>query len=276
MGVGVFGGAVLVYYFILSRFGVDKTVGVLLMLIVFGGLFSYARATLAFSIYYLGLSFLIPHKVEHVRTVSNVINKPIILAIGIGLILSSYLFHRSMLILIALTPFVFLKFSKKSLFAVAFLSPLLLFALRSVLGDVLNLFTFDDVLDKRVNDVYSEAVAINANWRGVIGQILHYGSYVLCFFLISITINRHRAIMDNRIIHLFSFYVVLSYVALLCYPLFDGNIIYMHRFLKMTIIPIIILITYLYNNNFLRINNLKLIVCWSIMGSFLTFARYIF
>jgi len=274
--VVVFGGAVLVYSFVLSRYDIDKTVGVLLMLIIFGGIFSYARATLAFSIYYLGLSFLVTNDEKRKRSFGALQVKPLMFAIGIGLILSSYLFHRSMLFLIALTPSVFVKLSRKGLYAIAFLSPLILFALRGILGNVFELLSFDAVIDQRINDVYSEAVEINANWLGFIGQVLHYGKYLLCYILISISLYRHIGLIDKRILHLFSYYVVLSYVALLSYPLFDGNIVYMHRFLNMSIVPIIIIISYLYKHRFMQATSLMMVVYWSIANSFLSFARYIF
>lgn len=272
----IFGGAALIYYFVLARFDINKTVGILLMVIVFGGIFSYARATLAFSLYYLGLSFIIPQGVARKTRGHSFRIVPSSLLIGLCFIAFSYFFHRSMLILIALTPLVFLKLDKKSIYIIALVSPLSLYALRTIMGDVFSLLTFDAVIDQRITKTYAEAIESNANWRGVVGSILHYGKYVISFIIISISIFRNQLRVNRKILHLYSFYAALTYIAILCYPLFEGNIIYSHRFLNMTIVPIIVIVAYLYKNKYMPFRHLSLVVYWSVANSFLGFARYIF
>lgn len=271
----VFGGAALIYYFVLSRFDIDKAVGVLLMIIVFGGIFSYARATLAFSIYYLGLSFVIPQGGLRNNRSINILIKPSSLIIGFGLIASSYFFHRSMLILIAITPFAFLKLEKKSVYIIALIGPLVLYSVRAIMEDIFSFLTFDAVIDQKITSTYADAVESNANWRGVLGIILHYGKYVLSFFMISVSVFKNQSRVNRKVLHLYSFYVALTYVAILCYPLFEGNIIYMHRFLNMTIVPNIVIIAYLYKNKYMPPRHLLWIIYWSVFSSFLGFARYI-
>ena len=272
----VFGGAALVYYFTLTKYRINRTAGILLMLIVFGGVFCYARATLAYAVYYLGVSFIISKEENRKSFSYNVFGKSIWFALGLALILSSFFFHRSMLILIALTPFSFLKLGKRSIFIIILLSPIVLYAFRSILGDVFSILAFDDNIERRVTDVYVGASNSNVNWKGVIGYVLNYGVYALCFILISVSLFKNNTLINNWVKRLYTFYFTLSYVALLCYPLFDGNIIYMHRFLKMTSVPIIIILSYLYTKKYLPFRSLKLILFWAIMGSYWSFAQFIF
>ena len=74
---------------------------------------------------------------------------------------------------------------------------------------------------------------------------------------------------------LYSFYFALSITAVISYPLFGGNILYMHRMLKMTIVPIILLIGYLYRNKHMPFTYLKWIVFVSIFGNYWSYAHYV-
>ena len=271
----VFGGAVFIYYLLLSRFRLDGAAGILLMIVNFGGVFSYARATLAFTIFYLGLSFIIANSKDVVIN-RSLVSRTTGLLLGVGLILSSYFFHRSMILLIAFTPLAFLKLGKKSILSIIVLSPVVLFAARSLLGDVFSVLFYDEVIENRITRTYAEAANVEANWKGIISSILSYGRYVLCFIFISISIFRNKSNVSNEIKHLYSFYALISFFAVICYPLFEGNSLYMIRFLRMTIVPIIIIITYLYSCKLFSSNNLKWIIYISLLYALLTFARYLF
>lgn len=266
----VFGGAVVAFYLLLAKTKIDKTVGLLLMLIIFGGYFCYARATLAFCIYYLGLYFIIKLK-SHNSILKSITQ----FVFGISLVVTSFFFHRSMILLIALTPVALFKLGKKSLYSMLILFPLVLLFVRLAWGDIFALLAYDDVIENRMTGFYAEADDSVANWRGVLSNIINYGKYLLCFLFISRAVFRYKNVLDQAMLKLFSFYTVLSYVALICFPLFDGNIIYTHRFLKMTIVPVIILLTYLYKNNYMSLVRMRWLIYVSIAGSFLGFARYI-
>ena len=153
-----------------------------------------------------------------------------------------------------------LKLGKKSILSIIVLSPVVLFAARSLLGVVFSVLFYDEVIENRITRTYAEAANVEANWKGIIRSILSYGRYVLCFIFISISIFRNKSNVTNEIKHLYSFYALISFFAVICYPLFEGNSLYMIRFLRMTIVPIIIIITYLYSCKLFSSNNLKWII----------------
>ena len=272
----VFGGSVFVYYLVLGRFKINKMQGLLLMVVVFGGVFSYARATLAFSVYYLGLSFLLELNSKDTINKHLFFYRILGVLLGCGLIISSYYFHRSMILLIAFTPFAFLKLGKRGVWAMTILSPILLFVALSLLGNVFSILFYDEVIEHRITDTYAEAIDAEANWRGVISNILSYGRFVLCFIFVSMSIFKNGITMRREIKQLYSYYVVLSLFSVISYPLFEGNSIYAIRFLRMTIVPIVIIVTYLYSNGMLPAKQLKCILYVSMLFSLSTFARYIF
>lgn len=98
----VWGSATIIVYKTAKRFSLDGDKVLFIILLVFISTFNYARATLAMSVYFYGLSFLCaPSK-----------NKLSSYIIGFLIICSSYFFHRSLIVCILLTPLVFIRFNR--------------------------------------------------------------------------------------------------------------------------------------------------------------------
>lgn len=267
----VWGGALIAYFASTKIFKCNTSIALILLLVMFGGIFSYARASLAFCVYYFGLLLLI-------NALSLNKNRKFLLFVcALGLIISSFWLHRSMALLIAMTPVVFFKINKKSIIALLILTPLVIYTLQSIFGDILSLAEFDDVISRRINDSYYDRESVDYNWKGRIGQCLHYGLYAVSIYVISTAVPKLKTIEGTGIVErMFTYLIVLSYISVTMLVLFDGNDIYTHRYLKTTIIPITLSISYLYEKQLISIKQLNIILLIAILGRYWGFSKFMF
>lgn len=267
----VWGSALLAYFASTKIFKCNTSIALMLLLVMFGGIFSYARASLSFCVYYFGLLLLI-------NALSLKKNRKLLLFLcALGLILSSYWLHRSMALLIAMTPVVFIKLNKKRIIALLILTPLVIYALQSIFGDILSLAEMDDVINRRINDFYSDRESVNYNWKGMVGQWLHYGLYVVSIYVISTAVPKLKVIEGSCIMErMFTYLIVLAYISVTMLVLFNGNDLYTHRYLKTTIIPITLSISYLYEKQLISIKQLKIILLFAILGRYWGFSKFMF
>lgn len=263
----IFGSAILLYSLVLKINDANKTVGLILLLICFGGSYSYARASLAFTLYYLGLSLLIND--TRSRSLFSKI-------IGCALIISSFFFHRSMALLIVLTPFTFVKFNKKRIIALLLLAPIVVYLALRFMGPFFNILEFDETIEKRM-ELYGGYTQAAANWKGVIGTVCHYGMYVICFYMISKCMLKEdiRNNLPNSIKRLYSFYTILLYVSILMYYIMGNNILFMHRYLKMSVVPACVIIAFLYKNNYIKSKSLLYLLLFAGFSAYWGFMKYI-
>lgn len=266
----VWGSASIIFFVLLKRYELDASHGLLLFLVVFGGLFSYARVSLAFSIFYLGLSFLSVEK--------GIFKKVLYGFIGLTLIFVSSYFHRSIIFLIALTPFFFFRYNKKVLFFIVLVSLIILYSFQYIWGELILLFEEDSVMTNRI-DLYTNAESFTGNWKGVVGSFFHYSLYAVCLYIISMPINKYKnkkKVVSSSFYHLYTFLIALIFMAILSYVSFDGNIIFMNRLLKMTIIPITVLLTYLYAKRMISASSILFIIFYSMISKLLLFVQLLF
>lgn len=90
----VWGGEILIIALTARRFNINVSLTLFLLILLFPVLYTYARASLAMAIYFYGLSFIL--KPSKSRILSYLL--------GVFFILLCPAFHRSMYILIAITP----------------------------------------------------------------------------------------------------------------------------------------------------------------------------
>ena len=265
----IWGAAVCLVY-LTSKLSQNSPFLVLIILfLLWGNSFSYARASLAFSIYYLGLILLL-NSFEKKKT-----KKIILLIISILIMLSSFAFHRSMGILIALTPFVFAKLGKQTVFFFLFLFVVVLIFSDFIISQLLISAELDDNVSHRVNEVYSESEFNYGNWKGVVGLFFHYGLYVICIFYLLRAVYKQKDKVMGREQKLLIYLVVLVVVSTLSLVLFNDNTIYMHRFLKMTVIPFSLLIVYFYKKNILTPKEMYFILVFSAFGQLWGYGKFI-
>lgn len=124
----IWGNALLLVYFTSLRLHVRKNVMIFVFSILFLQTFSYARASLAMSLYFFGLTFLfVPLK-----------NRVLSISIAIFFLIFSFFAHRSMLPLIVLAPLTLVRINKKRFLLLLLFVPLFAWLLKFVMQAVLN------------------------------------------------------------------------------------------------------------------------------------------
>lgn len=138
----VWGGLLLIYAKVCNRWNTD-TVAFLFLLLVFFSQFASSRANMGVAVYYLGLSFLL-------APIPDKRNQSI--AIALGMIAFSSLFHNTMAMLIAFTPLILVpniaKLSKKIIFTfLAVTISLMIYVMNNPM-EVIELLGSDSLLKK--------------------------------------------------------------------------------------------------------------------------------
>lgn len=240
----VFGGACALLCIIFNRCKLNLTYTIFFFFASYMCTFGYARASLGMVVYYLGLSFL---------CMSNKSNRLICYVLGIFLILNSTVFHNSMLILIIITPLIFIPLNKWTIAISLLLLPIVVrffsqyFELILISDDYIE----DEILlDKLLN--YSD----NTNYIGIANQLMNipkYASFYVPLIICAKAIynKNYNRIINNGIKRIYTVAFAVVYAATTFF--FSGNTMYtfFYRIIFMSMIPITIVVCYLFYNGFL-------------------------
>ena len=151
----VYGGALFLMHLTLRRLHIDN----IITLLFFSGLclvsYGSTRALLAFAIYVYGLSFL--HDNNRFKII-----------LGFALIISTYFFHNSMIPIILMTPFVYVKLNKNKVILLLLLFPvfqiifnLFIYEFFDRLGELADVYDQEHLQQK--SDVYIEGSQSTGN-----------------------------------------------------------------------------------------------------------------
>lgn len=259
----VWGGSLLLILFGVRIFGANAYNALFLILAGYIIIYSYARATLAMSIYALGV-IIVSVESEHKF---NLLKK----IIGITIIALSIYFHRSMAPIIALSLFVIILpykrlFAKNSLL----IFPLIVFLFSSIfrividdLASMTNSFADDETGILGKLEYYEELTAATSNLNGYISLILKYSTFYIPFVIIA---NRFRTSQEVISMHkrgLFLYLITYVIIAMATSMLFLGfsNSILFYRYLFMSFIPLCILISYMRKYRMLGYRQYNTIIC---------------
>lgn len=248
----VWGISLALIYKTFRKFDLDTYKTFYFFLCAFILVFSYARASLAFSVYFYGLSILFNNKKGLLTVV-----------ISIALILLSIVFHTSAYFLIAITPFCFVKIGKK-LFVFLFLVSLILAlnvdAIFELIMSNLYLINHEDITRKMTG--YAAKTADSATFFGIIQSILQFGAYYVVFLSItySLFLKKRNSIHDipKAFIRLYSFIFIIMIIATLFLVLPLEDKVFFYRILFMSFIP------------------LTIVVCWLEQKKLMSFKLYMF
>lgn len=241
----IWGIAELLLYKTVKLLGLNRNLTIYVMIMNFMLLFSYARASLGMCFYFYGLTFY---------AVSERKGKLLVMLICF---LFAFFAHRSMLILVLLTPLFYVKLNSRRLllFFIVFFVLLIPFARYYVhysasmdvenTGDMMN--SFYSSAQK-----YSLLVGSNSgrnNWKfELIIQLRNISIFlgtVICTLII-LRRNRSVSVYMNRLIML-TIGILLTAVTFLIQNTF-GSWIIGYRILYMAGIPIVLMLSYLYEN----------------------------
>ena len=232
----VWGGAFCLFCLTAKRMNVSVYYAAVLLIATHPIIFSYARATAAMAVYSFGLSFLC----------SPLRNKWISYVLGVLIIYISLKFHNSAIIMLIMTVMIFLPVRKWSIILViiAFL------ALSEVFKEILMDIAMSDDIDNTVAnkvDFYSQRV-INYGPSGIINTTLQYASFYIPFIIATINIfnEENFEILPSGIFRIYKVAAGFVLSSLLFCFLGSSYVTFVYRVLFMSMIPITIVIVYLY------------------------------
>ena len=232
----VWGGALLIVG-LSTRLAKVSTPHVLFLLFLFFfPTFDYARATLAMSIYFLGYVMISREKQKGIWKLQKLL--------GIGLIVTSYYFHKSMAGLIVLTPIIFLPLNKKTMWILLISTPVVLLVIKAYLSNLL-LTDFADADLADLNKTFSQYTERDdlgvANWKGMLSAIFAYGLFYVPLYYISSSFlkSKEASVLIQRLLK-----ITLA-IMLICHSMYllgDQSYSLYYRYLYMSMIPMSMLL----------------------------------
>ena len=240
----VWGCATILFYYSVKNFKLNRAITFFVLSLFFLMTFSYARASLAMTVYLYGLSLLLNHNYSKAT-----------IARGVFFILLSPFFHRSYYVIVTITPFLFIKFNKKIIYYLIILSPLFFRGIQSLLNyfisSQIELSENMDNLSDSVQSYGNREGIQEKNWKFTMISMLHRTAYFVSYsFILYYSLKKStNALFDKRmkkILILTTFIIIIASSFLI-----SGIQNYFHeivgyRFLYMTSLPIVVLLSYMY------------------------------
>ena len=225
--------------------GINSHFGICVLLLCYSITFAYARAAVAATVYFMGFVMLIRDK-----------NLLIFRVIGLLLLLLSFQFHRSLLVLIILTPSIFLPINKRILYIVLGLMPFIIIMVRMVFSNSLNQLAFldDEVLLRKMENYSSGEKENIQSVRVVIMNTIMYISIYIPFLISSyyILIKDFKIKMGKTVIRLYTYTFWLFVITTASAYIENDASIFFYRLLFMTIVPSTALFVYMIQKGFIK------------------------
>lgn len=253
----VWGGALACYFFTARLYKLNTTLSLYFMFLLFVTIFSYARASLAMAIYFMGISLF--YKGLNTK-------KWIMVVSGITIILISYFFHKSMLAVIIITPVYFVTITRKNLFIIVLVIAILGFTVDLLSKSFLN-YLLDigdqELVDKLevLQDNVEDRSNINATLFGWIPLIWQYVPFYLTFLFVSMSYfkkERSKYLKSMKGLYNITFSLIIFSTVILVFS--SKNILLFYRYLYMTFIPLSLLTVYLYSDGYIKHSRYKTIL----------------
>lgn len=242
----VWGSALALVTATFSRLKVQRTY---LLLYVFAVMFmykfGYARASLAFAIYFWGLSFIIkPYK-----------NRFVSWCFAIALIFVASFFHRSALLLVVMTFLIFAPFNKYTVTAIIIAIPFILQFMSSAFEQILLMGAIsDDVGFNNRLQSYSEDQKSSLSPSAMLLSTLENLSFYIPFLVLTYQFfySKFSKLIDRESIRLYKLTFGVMLVVTFFFFVDFGSRALFYRVMYMTSIPLAILLCRIYEQGFLR------------------------
>lgn len=252
-----------------SKFKLKPNISSFVLIFFFLLSFSYARASLGMAFYFCGLSIIMNNKKRI----------PAFFLWGLLLILLSFTAHRSMAILIALTPLAFFKMTKKRLIALCVMAIVIGTGVSIIFAQLSEgeMLLADNALFESFNKsayVYSKlGEDTERNWKFILTRILSYSAYYVGILSLIAIFVKKIDLVSSKILGLMTISIVLVLIgsSLMAQGTLGANVAG-YRILYMTGIPIVIMLTYAYQNGFIKRKKLF----WVFLPSILYSESFIF
>ena len=262
----VWGGAFCLFCLTAKRMNVSVYCAAVLLIATHAITFGYARATAAMAVYFWGFSFICsPFK-----------NKWISYIIGILIICLSLKFHNSAIIMLIMSVMIFLPINKWSIIFIV----ILFFVLSTVFKDLLMYTAMSDNFDTTIAnkiDFYSNRVVFYGP-SGIINKTLEYSSFYIPFIVVTLNIfnDGKIEIIPDCIYRMYKVACGFVLASLLFYFLGPSYITFVYRVLFMSMIPLTIVVVYLYQENLMSYSHYKWCVFPGVMYSIVLYLYTIY
>ncbi len=235
----VWGGGLLIVLFTAKMYRdlLKPGLVMLLLFVLFSGIYCYARASLAMAVYSMGICTYLWGKNRRKKI------------LGIALAISSYFFHHEMIIGIAALPALFLPFEKKQSKYYS------LFLLAIIIGGITyinaNLSLMESIFGN--DELTSKMEEFNNQEQGVfrMSTFVKYFAVFYPFLLITTIFYRYKK-LPKPIAGIFRITFALIIATAAFFVVSGSRSTYTYRVMYITIIPLSILITYCYNQGLFK------------------------
>lgn len=238
----IWGVALYLFVKTIKRLSLPQNLSALIFSVFFLLTFSYARVSLGMAMYFYGASLLFKPAIK---------GKKDDILIGTLFVLGSILGHRSLILLILMTPFCFVKMTKFRISIIFIATIIIGISFKLILSSILvNGFGRGAIGDAALHYANMEA-ELTYNWKfTLIRNLRFYSIYVLSIYVIWKTyFSKYRTCIDEYVRKMVKLSIYLLAVAY-CFMSTGmlGAEIIGYRYLYMQGIPLCIILTYLVKN----------------------------
>lgn len=267
--VYIWGTALLLFRLTCKRLDIGSIVAIYALVMFYAPLFAYGRVILAMTTYFYGFSFL-------AKPITQ--NRLTSYFIGSAIILLSLLGHRSILVIIALTPLFLIPLTKRRLIYLLLCFPLLVLTVNLVFSSFLageiqmneHLSTFQETAERTAK---LESMG-GRNWKAeLLFQLRLLAFYIPTIYIVwCFIVKKYEDIEDTYILKYISSItiIVLISVAILYFLHTGDTEITGKRYLFMSGIPLCLVISYLYDYFHITRKEMNFLVligflCWEML-----------
>lgn len=249
----VWGGAVVIAYFTFRKYRemLAPCLTILFLFVLYSNTFCYARASLGMAVYFFGVALILLSK------------KKLITFLGIGVAISSVIFHHEMLIGIAVLPCLLIPFERKQ---VTFLSVFLLIIAIIVISYVnSHLGIFDALFDN--DDLSSKIENFNDAEQGKfrLSTLVKYLNFFYPIYLITKCFWKNKVPQSIAGMYRITYAIIMITVAFMF--VFGLRSVFVYRVLYILMIPQALLIGYCYCNGYLKNRQLVIMLSLSLLSN---------
>lgn len=252
----VWGGAYILYCKTAKNFGIPVYQAAIILFICYPLTFCYARVTAGMACYFYGLSIIITAKKE-LRLIR--------VLIGVVFILISNIFHNSVIILVVMTPVIFIPLTKRNIITILIALPIIVFTAKYLFDSILtNITNYDEGVRANRLDIYSEQLE-NAVEKGpgvILIETLSYLSFYIPIFVLLWNLFKRKTanLMTKHAIFIsrYLFGILLASTVFFAFSMSASVLFY--RVLYMSMIPICLLICISINEQLISSKSYKIAV----------------
>jgi len=268
----VWGTALICYMGAAKVLRLNITMSLFIMFLLYVAIFSYARASLAMSVYFLGFAIFARGRESKEIKLS---------LLGILILSCSYFFHNSFATIVLLTIFCVIPITKSNILPYMLIILILGVGIDIFIGLFQNILI--DVGDSRLVQrlehgmtSYDVRQNVNATIFGWIPIIWSYVPFYLTAFIVTRIVLNTRNVLPLTIQYLFriSFIIILLSIVLLLFSV--QSYTYFYRYLYISFMPLSMLVVYLLMNGYMTKSKYRIIVYLCGGYNIWTFFTYLF